>query len=114
MKKIIPIGLMVVGFVVIGLGGAMIASSDNQKYCEEFHLKAIALLDEAVKVKGTPREKELTDDAQSESEMAEQMCGYAAQTRQNAMLVAGGGLLLLVLGFVLSKRKPAAPAPPAN
>ena len=114
MKKIISIGFMVVGFVVIGLGGAIVASSENQKYCEEFHLKAIALLDEAAKAQGTPREKELTDDAQSESAMAEQMCGSAAQTRQNAMLVAGGGLLLLVVGFVLSKRKPAAPAPPAN
>jgi len=114
MKKTISIGLMVVGFVVIGLGGAIVASSGNQKHCEEFHLKAIALLDEAVKVQGTPREKELRDDAQSESDMAEQMCGDAAQTRQNAMLVAGGGLLLLVVGFVLSRRKPAAPAPPAN
>jgi hypothetical protein len=107
MKKL-AIALMVLGVLVIGLGGAMYASSEQQKYCEEFRLKAVALAEEAVKAQGTPRERELMDEAQSESEMADQTCGYADDTRQQCLLIAGGGLVLLVVGFVLSRRKPAA------
>ena len=107
MKKL-AIALMVLGVIVIGLGGAMYSSSEQQKYCEEFRLKALALADEAVKAAGTPREQELTDDSQSESAMADQTCESADNTRQQCELIAGGGFVLLVVGFVLSRRKPAA------
>lgn len=104
MKKL-AIALMVLGVIVVGLAGAAYATSENQKYCEEFRLKAIALLEEAIKVEGTPREQELMAEAQGRSDAADQMCGYAAETRQQALLLAGGGVLLLVVGFVLSRRK---------
>lgn len=113
MKKL-AIALMVLGVIVIGLAGAAYASSENQRYCEEFRLKAIALLDEAIKVEGTPREQELMEEAQGESAAADQMCGYAAETRQQCLLLAGGGILLLVVGFVLLRRNAAAPTPPAG
>ena len=111
MKKL-AIALMVLGVIVIGLGGAMYASSEQQKYCEEFRLKAVALAEEAMKAEGAPRAQELMDDSQSESAMADQTCGYADNVRQQCLLIGGGGLLLLVVGFVLSRRKPAAPPAP--
>ena len=66
MKKL-AIALMVLGVIVIGLGGAMYASSEQQKYCEEFRLKAVTLAEEAIKAESTPRAQELMDESQSES-----------------------------------------------
>jgi hypothetical protein len=106
--KRLAIALMVLGVIVIGLGGAMYASSEQQKYCEEFRLKAVALAEEAVKAEGTPRAQELMDESESESAMADQTCDSADSIRQQCLLIAGGGFLLLVVGFVLSRRKPAA------
>jgi len=108
MKKL-AIALMVLGVIGIGVGGAMYASSDQQKYCEQFRAKALALADQAVKAEGTPQAQELMDQSQSETEMADQTCASADGIRQQCLLIAGAGFVLLVVGFVLSRRKPAPP-----
>ena len=108
MKKI-AIALMVVGVIVIGLGTANWMSSEAQKYCEEFRLKALTLAEQAVAAQGTPQEQELMDASEGESAMADVQCDTADERRQEFAMIAGGGLLLLVVGFVLSRRKGASP-----
>ena len=108
------IAVMVIGFVLLGLGIAMPFSSDNQMYCEQFRRKAVDLASQAMAAQGTPEEQSLMEESESESAMADQMCGYANETKQKAMLLGGGGLLLLVVGFVLKRKGKAKAAPPAG
>jgi hypothetical protein len=104
------LALMVLGVLAVLGGFGYYQSHESPKYCLEFREKALALATEAVAAAGTPREQELMAEAEGESAMADSMCESADQAKQESMMIAGGGVLLLVVGFVLSRRKPAAPA----
>ena len=100
--------LMVLGVLVAGLGIAWPYQSSAQEDCERFRAKAVSLLDEAVAAKGTPRERELMVEAESESAFAEAACESAGIFRRTGYMILGGGLVLLVLGFAFSRKKTAA------
>ena len=108
MKKL-AIALMVLGLLVAGLGIAWPYQSDSRQDCERFRAKAVSLLDEAIQAKGTPREQELITEAEGESAMADVACENADGYRSTGLMILGAGLLLLVVGFVLSRRKGAPP-----
>ena len=76
--------------------------------CLRFREKAVALLDEAIQAKGTPREQELMAEAEGENAFADSACARADGFRTQGYLILGAGVLLLAVGFVLSRRKPAA------
>ena len=67
----------------------------------------MALLDEAIQAKGTPREQELVAEAEGERVFADSECERADGFRTQGYMILGAGLLLVV-GFVLSRKKPAA------
>ena len=104
MKKI-PIALMVVGVLVAGLGVAWPYQSDSAQDCERFRAKAVALLDQAIQAKGTPREQELVTEAEAESSFGDAACERADGFRTQGYMILGAGVLLLVAGFVLSRKK---------
>jgi hypothetical protein len=107
MKKI-AIVLMVLGVLVAGLGVAWPYQSDAATDCLRFREKAVSLADEAIKAKGTPREQELIAEIESESSFADSACERAEGFRSTGYMILGAGLLLLVVGFVLSRKKAAA------
>ena len=107
MKKL-AITLMVVGVLVAGLGIAWPYQSSAQEDCERFRAKAVSLLEAAIAAKGTPREQELIDEAEGESAFAEASCESADIYRSTGYMILGAGLVLLVLGFVFSRKRPAA------
>jgi hypothetical protein len=107
MKKV-SIALMVLGVLVAGLGIAWPYQSDSSQDCERFRAKAVALLEEATQAAGTPREQELMTEAEGESSFADGACERADGFRRQGYMILGGGVLLLVVGFVLSRKKAAA------
>jgi hypothetical protein len=107
MKKL-AIALMMVGVLLAGLGVAWPYQSSAQENCLRSRAKAVALLDEAIQAKGTPREQELAAEAEGESFFADAECERADGFRTQGYMILGSGLLLLVVGFVLSRKKPAA------
>ena len=110
MKKL-AIALMVLGVLVLGLGIAWPYQSSAQADCERFRAKAVSLLEEATKAgEGSPRAQELIEEAEGETSFADSACENADGFRRNGMIIAGTGALLLVIGFVLSRRKPPAAA----
>ena len=104
MKKL-AVALMVLGVLVSGFGVAWPYQSDSQADCERFRAKAVALLDQAVQAKGTAREQELVAEAEGQSSLADFACARADSFRSQGLLFVGAGVLLLVIGFVLSRKK---------
>ena len=109
MKKV-AIALMVVGALVLVLGVAWPYQSDSQQYCEQFRMDAIALLDKASQVEGTPESQEFVNEAEAKSAMADVHCDSADEYRSQGLIISGIGFLLVVVGFVLSRKKAAPPA----
>ena len=107
MKKLAS-ALIVVGVLLAGLGVAWPYQSSAQENCLRFRAKAVALADEAIKAKGTPREQTLVAEAEGESFFANAECERADGFRTQGYMILGAGLLLLVAGVVLSRKKPAA------
>ena len=106
MKKLAS-ALIVVGVLLAGLGVAWPYQTSAQENCLRSRAKAVALLDEAIKAKGTPREQTLVAEAEGESYFADLECARSDAYRMQGYMILGAGLLLLVVGFVLSRKKPA-------
>ncbi|MEJ7713476.1 MAG: hypothetical protein WKF84_27435 [Pyrinomonadaceae bacterium] len=63
------------------------------------------LLAEAFQAKGTPRERELMREYEEGKDVTELAWKNARQTSQTIMLLAGGGLALIVVSLVITSRK---------
>jgi hypothetical protein len=111
MKKAIGIVLLVAGLAGVGLGFGYTASSSSREECERFHQEALATLQQATQVEGTPEEKELMDKAQTSEEFADIACEHADMMRRDGLLISGAGLLLAAIGFVLFRKAKAAAKP---
>ena len=107
MKKV-AMALMVLGLLVAGLGVAWPYQSSSAEDCLRFRERAVNLLDEAIQAKGTPREQELIAEAEGESSFADSACERADGFRAQGYMILGAGVLMLLVGFVLSRKKPAA------
>lgn len=112
MNKQIGIVLMVAGLAGVILGFGYTASSSAAEDCERFHQEAIAILERATAVEGTPEAQALMEEAEGKSAMAEVTCEHAGVMRRDGLLISGAGLLLAGIGFVLFRKGKAA-APPA-
>jgi len=112
MKKPVGIVLMVVGLIGVVLGFGYTASSSAREDCERFHQEAIAILERASAVEGTPEAQALMDEAQTKSEFADISCEHADLMRRDGLLISLGGLILAGIGFVLFRKGKAAAAPP--
>ena len=111
MKKPIGIVLMVAGLAGVVMGFGYTASSSAAEDCERFHQEAIAILDRATAVEGTPEAQALMEEAQGKSDMADITCEHAGVMRRDGLMISGGGLLLAGIGFFLFRKgKAAAPA----
>jgi hypothetical protein len=113
MKKPIGIVLMAAGLVGVALGFGYTASSSSREDCERFHQEAIANLERATQVEGTPQAQELVAEAETQSAMADVACEHADLMRRDGVLISFGGLLLAGIGFVLLRYGKAAAKPPA-
>ena|SRR5690349_11087497 len=113
MKKPVGIVLMVAGLIGVALGFGYTASSSSGEDCERFHQEAIAILDKATAVEGTPEAQQLMEDAQSRSDFADIACEHADMMRRDGLMISGAGLLLAAIGFFLFRKAKAAAAPPA-
>jgi len=107
MKKL-AIALMVLGLVLAGLGLAWPYQSSAGEDCLRFREKAVSLAEEAIKAKGTPREQELVAEIESETSFADSACERADGFRSTGYMMLGAGVVLLLVGFVLSRKKAAA------
>jgi hypothetical protein len=114
MKKPIGIVLMVVGLIGVALGFGYTASSSSREECERFHQEALANLERATQVEGTPQAQELVAEAQTQSELADIACEHADLMRRDGLLISLGGLLLAGIGFFLFRKGKAAAPPPAG
>jgi hypothetical protein len=114
MKKPIGIVLRVVGLVGVALGFGYTASSSSGEECERFHQEAIAILEQATQVEGTPEAQTLMEEAQTKSEFADIACEHADLMRRDGLLISGAGLLLAAIGFFLFRKAKAAAPPPAS
>ena len=112
MKKTIGIVLMVVGLVGVALGFGYTASSSSAEECERFHQEALAILERATAVEGTPEAQELMTEAENQNELAGIACDHADLMRRDGLLISGGGLLLAFIGFLLFRKGKAAATPP--
>jgi hypothetical protein len=97
--------MMALGVLVLAGGIAWPYQSDSRERCLQESQKAVALADAATKAEGTPQAQDLMAQSQSESEWADNSCATADEYKTQSLVIAGGGLLLLVVGFVLSRKK---------
>jgi hypothetical protein len=108
MKKL-ALALMVLGVIVIGLAGGNYASSDSPSRCISERQAAVDYLSQATAAgEGTPESQELVAKAQESSDWADMTCATADKIEQQSLMIAAGGLLLLVIGVVLKLRAPKA------
>jgi hypothetical protein len=108
MKKL-ALALMVLGFVVIGLAGGYYTSSDAPADCLRQRQQAVDFLAQATAAgEGTPESQDLVAKAQEASDWADMDCARADEHRQQCLMIAAAGVLLLVVGFVLKLRAPKA------
>jgi hypothetical protein len=112
MSKTIGIVLLVAGLAGIGLGFAYTASSDAGESCTRERQEAVALLEQATQAgEGTPEAQALMAQAQEKSDWADGDCAQADSMRQQGLMISGAGLLVLLVGAVLSFKARKAPPP---
>ena len=99
--KIMAVILLIIGFILSALGGYGYFFSEDEAQCQNATSRAAAKLNEARAAQGTAREAALTEDARMEVNSQEFWCRNFKRTRQQAMLVGGGGIVAVAVGIVL-------------
>lgn len=103
--KIIAMLLLVVGIALAGLSAYAFFNNEDQASAEQYAGEQQKLLAEAFRAKGTPRERELMREYEEGKDVTELAWKHARQTSQTIMLLAGGGLALIVVSLIIISRK---------
>lgn len=105
MKKMLGIVLLATGLAGVGLGFAYPASSGASARCETERREAVDLLAQATAAgEGTAQSQALVAKAKEKSDWADGDCVQADSIRNQGYLISGAGLLVLVIGLVLTMK----------
>ncbi len=96
--KIISILLFVGGIAATGLSAFAYFNNEDQAHAEQYSVEQTKLLTEAAQARGTPREGKLMKEYEEGKAVTDLAWRHARQTRQTIMIIALGGLALMVVG----------------
>lgn len=109
--KVMTILFLVSGIALAGLGAYGYFFNEDKARAARYAAEQQKVLAEAFRAKGTPRERELMKEYGERKDVTELAWKHARQTSQTAMLLAGGGLALIVASLlILSLKRIRAPS----
>ena len=107
--RIIAILALIAGIALAGLGGYFYFYNLDEQRAEQYSAEQQKLLAGAESAKGTARERELLKEYEETKGVTELAWQHARQTRQSAILAAGGGVVLILVSigafFIVRKRR---------
>jgi hypothetical protein len=103
--KFIPMLLLIAGIAWTGFCAYGYFYNNDRSRALGYAAEQQSLLVEALRAKGTPRERELMNEYEGMNGLTELAWQNARNTRQTIMLAGGGGIALITVSLIIISRK---------